>query len=104
VGWAALRHRRNEDGYVQLVCWLAKSVTEKNNRRDGAGKGKKDRGCLAKYCLKSNLNILPNIWIFCPDGSYPQYCIIFYLKKAFEYRLQKKELGHHLSVRHGDEK
>jgi hypothetical protein len=41
--WAALRHRRNEDGYVQLVRWLAKSVTEKNNRRDGVGKGKKDR-------------------------------------------------------------
>jgi hypothetical protein len=35
--WAALRHRRNEDGYVQLVRWLAKSVTEKNNRRDGVG-------------------------------------------------------------------
>ena len=33
--WAALRHRRNEDGYVQLARWLAKSVTEKNNRREG---------------------------------------------------------------------
>jgi hypothetical protein len=40
---AALRHRRNEDGYVQLVRWLAKSVTEINNRRDGVWKGKKDR-------------------------------------------------------------
>ena len=40
--WAALRHRRNEDGYVQLVRWLAKSVTEKNNRRVVEGKGKKD--------------------------------------------------------------
>ena len=28
---AALRHRRYEDGYVQHECWLAKSVTEKNN-------------------------------------------------------------------------
>jgi len=37
---AALRHRRNEDGYVQLERWLAKSVTEKNNRREGnEGKG-----------------------------------------------------------------
>lgn len=34
---AALRHRRNEDGYVQHVRWLAKSVTEKNNRRYGSG-------------------------------------------------------------------
>ena len=35
----ALRHHRNEDGYVQLVRWLAKSVTEINNRRDGYEEG-----------------------------------------------------------------
>jgi hypothetical protein len=34
---AALSHRRNEDGYVQQVHWIAKSVTEKNNRRAGVG-------------------------------------------------------------------
>jgi hypothetical protein len=34
---AALSHRRNEDGYVQQVRWLAKSVTEINNRRAGVG-------------------------------------------------------------------
>ena len=29
----ALSHRRNEDGFVPYVRWVAKSVTEKNNRR-----------------------------------------------------------------------
>ena len=33
----ALSHRRNEDGFVPYVRWVAKSVTEKNNRRDGCG-------------------------------------------------------------------
>ena len=60
--WAALRHRRNEDGYVKLARWLAKSVTEKNNRRDGnMGKGFKYWENLAKYLnSKLNKNILPN--------------------------------------------
>jgi len=31
----ALSHRRNEDGFVPYVRWVAKSVTEKNNRRVG---------------------------------------------------------------------
>lgn len=31
----ALSHRRNEDGFVPYVHWVAKSVTEKNNRRAG---------------------------------------------------------------------
>lgn len=31
----ALSHRRNEDGFVPYVLWVAKSVTEKNNRRVG---------------------------------------------------------------------
>ena len=39
---AALSHHRNEDGYVQLVRRLAKSVTEKKNRREGLrGEAKK---------------------------------------------------------------
>lgn len=29
----ALSHRRNEDGFVPYVRWVAKSVTEKNNSR-----------------------------------------------------------------------
>ena len=33
----ALSHRRNEDGFVPYVRWVAKSVTEKNNRRGGCG-------------------------------------------------------------------
>jgi len=33
----ALSHRRNEDGFVPYVRWVAKSVTEKNNRRVGCG-------------------------------------------------------------------
>ena len=36
-GGKALSHRRNEDGFVPYVRWVAKSVTEKNNRRDGCG-------------------------------------------------------------------
>jgi hypothetical protein len=35
---AALSHHRNEDGYVQQVRWIAKSVTEINNRRVGVGR------------------------------------------------------------------
>jgi len=35
--WAALSHRRNEDGYVQLVGWLAKSVTEKKQQKGWRG-------------------------------------------------------------------
>lgn len=31
----ALSHRRNEDGFVPYVRWVAKSVTEKNNRSGG---------------------------------------------------------------------
>ena len=32
----ALSHRRYEDGFVPYVRWVAKSVTEKNNRRVGS--------------------------------------------------------------------
>ena len=31
----ALSHRRYEDGFVPYVRWVAKSVTEKNNRSGG---------------------------------------------------------------------
>jgi hypothetical protein len=48
----ALSHRRNEDGFVPYVRWVAKSVTEKNNRSGWlCGSLKKDRASPERFIL-----------------------------------------------------
>ena len=68
-GEAALSHRRNEDGYVQLVRRHEKRVTGINCRRGGAWKGKKDRACTGVYevlgffALRTSAIYQYNFWV-----------------------------------------
>ena len=53
-----------------------KKYDDKNYRRDGERKGKKDRGSFVKYRLNSFNNILQSGWVFCPVGLWGLFFVL----------------------------